>query len=371
MPEPAVPHCGAPTNPARRSGRARAALGPVAMTVLASLTIVFTSAVPAWAHVGGGGPAPSNWRSPVTSVRPAMPGVVLRTVDNGDFVELVNRSRVPVTVLGYDDEPYLRIGPGGVDQNSRSAATYLNRTKDGRTNPPADALDPTATPVWQHVTGEPRYRWHDHRTHWMLTQPPPAVTAAPGRAQDIASWTLNLRYGTAPVTVTGTLSWVPGPSPWPWYALTLGLALAAGAAGWLSRWRGPAAVVVLVLVAADVTDTIGVGLSGGSAADIPIWGAGVWALVALARRRTYAPLLLGLVGTVVAVVSGLGDLGVLSHSQVPFTGPAWLARLCVAAALGLGVGLLAAAWRVSRRDRLPPRPATAAPGRTGLAGAAG
>ncbi|HEY9389344.1 MAG TPA: hypothetical protein VIR27_06175, partial [Mycobacteriales bacterium] len=89
--------------------------------------------------------------------------------------------------------------------------------------------------------------------------------------------------------------------------------------------------------------------------------AGVGAVVALVRRSTVVPLLLGLVGTVVAVISGLGDLGVLSHSQVPFAGPALLARLCVVAALGLGVGLLLAAWRLSRRDR----PVSALPVRGG------
>lgn len=337
-------------NPTRRLAGVCGPLGPAAVTVLAGVAIVLTGATPAWAHVGSGGPSPSNWRSPVTSVHPAMPGVVVRTVDNGDFVELTNQSTVPVTVLGYDGEPYLRIGPGGVDENSRSPATYLNRTRDGRTSPPADA-NPQAAPVWQHVADGTRYRWHDHRTHWMLAQPPPAVTAAPSRAQDIATWTLKLRYGTDPVTVTGELSWVPGPAAWPWYLLALGLALAAGAVGWLPRWRGLAAAVVVALVAVDVTDTVGVGLSSGIAADIPAWAAGVWAVVAVLRRRTYAPLLLGLTGAMVAVVSGLGDLGVLSHSQLPFSGPAWLARLCVAAALGLGVGLLAAAWRVSRRER--------------------
>lgn len=342
----------------RRLGPPWGARASAVAVVLASLVMVVTGAVPAWAHVGGG-PAPSNWRSPVTSVRPAMPGVTVRTVDNGDFVDLTNRSAVTVMVLGYDGEPYLRIGPSGVDQNTHSAATYLNRTRNGRTTPPPDARDPNATPAWQHVTDSPRYRWHDHRTHWMLSQPPPAVTAAPDTTQHIATWALHLRYGDTPVAVSGDLSWVPGPSPWPWYAAVLVLALVGGGVGWLPRWRLATIAVLVALVAVDVTDTVGVGLTGGSAADLPAWAAGIWAVIAVARRRLYAPLLLGLTGAVVAVVSGLGDLGVLSHSQLPFSGPGWLARCCVAGALGLGLGLLLAAWRLSRRHRPTPSRTTA------------
>ena len=227
----------------RSPGLALRSVGSAVLTVLAGLAIVVTGATPALAHVGGGGPAPSNWRSPVTSVQPAMPGVVVRTVDNGDYVEVVNNSPVTVTVLGYDGEPYLRIGPDGVEHNTRSAATYLNRTADGRTTPPADA-DAGAAPVWQHVGDKPSYRWHDHRAHWMLSTPPPAVTAAPSRAQQIATWTVEMRYGTEPVTVTGTLSWVPGPSPWPWYGLAAGL----------GTWVGDPEEGVIVLPTAELLD---------------------------------------------------------------------------------------------------------------------
>ena len=349
------------------SSRSSRRLGSAVVTVLGGLAIVVIGATPALAHVGGGGPAPSNWQSPVTSVHPEMHGVVVRTLDNGDYVELVNNSPVTVTVLGYDGEPYLRIGPDGVEANTRSAATYLNRTADGRTTPPADAGADTA-PAWQHVDDQSRYHWHDHRAHWMLATPPPAVTTAPDRAQQIATWSVDMRYGSEPVTVTGTLSWVPGPSPWPWYGLAVGLALAAAAVGWLPQWRVPAGVAVLVLVAADVIDTLGGGLSGGSVVNLGVWVAGAWAVVALARRSAVAPLLFGLTGTVVAVISGLGDVGVLSHSQVPFAGPAWLARLCVVTALGLGVGLLLTAWRLSRRERPAPLVVATGDGATAPAG---
>lgn len=376
-------------------------VGRIAGVLGLAAVAVGTAATPASAHVGSG-PSPSNWRSEVTSVSPPMPGVSVRTVDNGDLVELVNRSDVTVTVLGYDGEPYLRIGrAGGVEQNTRSAATYLNRTRDGRTEPPPQARDPQAVPDWQPVAREARYRWHDHRIHWMRAEPPPAVRANPSRAQDVSHWTLRFRYGTTPVTVSGTLSWVPPPSPWPWYGLAFGLAALAGAVGWLPASRPPApggagggrtgrrvavpvalavALLVALLLAADVTHAAGEGLSWGSVVDVPAWAAGGLAVVLAIRRSRYTPLVAGLVGAVTAVVDGLGDLGTLRHSQLPFTGPDWLARGCVATALGLGAGLVVAAWRLSRppalipaeadgdRPEAPPGPRTTGAA-TGTAGA--
>src|SRR4029079_7581094 len=62
-----------------------------------------------------------------------------------------------------------------------------------------------------------------------------------------------------------------------------------------------------------------------------------------------------LVGAMIALVSGLSDLSSLSKSQLATIGPYALARAEVAAALGLGVGVvagaLAALWRsVTRPD---------------------
>ena len=74
----------------------------------------------------------------MTALTPALPGVTVRVLQFGDDLELVNRSGTEVVVPGYEDEPYLRIGPDGVWRNQRSPATYINldRYAPGRRCPP-------------------------------------------------------------------------------------------------------------------------------------------------------------------------------------------------------------------------------------------
>lgn len=344
-------------------------VGRFAIVVGVALVVPLAGAGPAWAHTGGGA-EPSNWESPVTRIEPAMPGVDVRTIDNGDFVELVNRSSVEVTVLGYDGEEYLRIGPDGVFENTRSAATYLNTTKDGRTPVPDDAHDPDAPPAWRQVSGEHRYVWHDHRTHWMRDSLPEDVTADSGQPRAVSDWSLTMRYGTSPVTVSGTLSWVPPPSPWPWLGLAVGLAAAGTVLGWARRrWRTVVPSLVAVLVGFDVVhvaaeplpssadhgvDVFATGWNVGPS--VLAWLVGGWAMFAIARARPSGPLAAALVGALVAVLNGAGDLATLTHARLPFAGPDWIARLCVAVAIGLGIAALAVAWRAWRRDQpVPPR----------------
>ena len=64
-----------------------------------------------------------------------------------------------------------------------------------------------------------------------------------------------------------------------------------------------------------------------------------------------------LAGLLVALLGGVSDISALSRSEVPFGFGAGLARLTVAASLGLGFGLavaaglrLAGVWRPSRPE---------------------
>ena len=86
-----------------------------------------------------------------------------------------------MVVLGYDGEPYLRVGPRGVFENRRSPATYLNRSRIPTTKPPKSA-DSSAAPVWHRVSSGTTATWHDHRAHYMGTSEPPAVQRDPSVA---------------------------------------------------------------------------------------------------------------------------------------------------------------------------------------------
>ena len=73
-------------------------------------------------------------------------------------------------MLGYQDEPYLRVGPDGVFENRRSPAVYLNANRRGSTAVPRSA-DPDAEPDWT----------QDLRCHRRpLARPPHPLDGQPG-----------------------------------------------------------------------------------------------------------------------------------------------------------------------------------------------
>lgn len=337
-----------------------AAARRLAALLAAVAGLVIVGAAPASAHAGG--PEPSDWRAVVDSMAPAMPGVDFRLVDLGEQVELANRSGVPVTVLGYDGEPYLRISPDGVEQNERSAATYLNRTRDSRSAVPDTALDPAAPPRWRRVSASPTWRWHDHRTHWMEAELPPSVLDGPGGTVEVSRYQLDFRYGEVPVAVTGRLLWVEPPAPWPWVAGAVVLLGAGIAVGGLRRWRLAVGILLAALVAVDMAHTVADRAVAGALPSIAGWALGGLTVAGLLRGARWSPYTLAMTGAVLAVVDGLGDVTVLAHSQLPGAGPAWLARLAATVAIGLGTGLLAAGWQVWRREHpLPVAPSAGEP----------
>ncbi len=142
---------------------------------------------------------------------------------------------------GYAGEPYLRFSEEGVFQNTRSPAVYLNadRYPDGRV---PDTADPTAEPRWQRVSDDNSYAWHDHRIQWMSRALPPAVEESPDERRRLFDWTVPLEVAGKPVTVAGTLEYVPGTSVTPrWWLLgvLLGLAALGGVAAVILYARRP------------------------------------------------------------------------------------------------------------------------------------
>ncbi|MEZ5248381.1 MAG: hypothetical protein R2713_03905 [Ilumatobacteraceae bacterium] len=115
-------------------------------------------------------PRPTDYRSEVVSISPAIPGLEARIIGGDSFIELTTSGQ-DVLVLGYDGEPYLRFDADGtVSENVRSPARWLNLDRYSETSVPAEA-DATAPPEWEQVGSGGRYAWHDHRTHWMLEIP--------------------------------------------------------------------------------------------------------------------------------------------------------------------------------------------------------
>lgn len=330
-------------------------------------TVVMTS-LPASAHTASG-PRPTNYLTTLGSISPRIPGVTVRVVELGAKLQLTNRTHTDVVVLGYNGDPYLRVGPRGLYENLRSSATYLNRTRAGTTPVPPIATGTGAStpPRWHRISASHTAIWHDHRIHWMGASPPPVVRADPGSVHTIdPQWTVVFRYAARTVVVHGSLSWVPGPNAWPW-AAAVGVLFVSGFLVALRHRRGAIAALV-VLVVVDMGHTISaeaaragtqltktVQFFGDNFVSVVVWLAAALTIWALWRRRTEAIYGILLVGVMVALVSGVTDLSYLWKSQLPAVGPHLLARAAVAVALGLGFGLAAGALLALRRSTRHPR----------------
>lgn len=309
------------------------------------LVFVLGPASPASAHGAASDDAPaSNYRSRVTD-HPPLDGVQLRVIEAGSRVELVNRSDEEVVVEGYDGEPYLRVGPDGVLENSNSPATYLNQDRDGAVAPPAGVGE--GPPRWRRISGERSVRFHDHRAHWMGGDPP-LVRERPDERHMISQWEVPLRVGDRTVKVAGVLEWVPGPSPLGW----VGFAAAIGAAllALVLRRRVLTAIVAVfaITTAAAVLFAVGAWQASSESSfgklpmlTLPVLVATLLAgALSLARaRRSDALVLAAGAACTAALTTALTSGDWLVRSQLPTALPAQLGRAAVASVLGAGAGL--------------------------------
>jgi hypothetical protein len=319
------------------------------------------------ALVAGAGPAaadpprPTDHRSTVTAVTPAVDGVEARIVGGDAFLELRVEEGHEVVVPGYgeDAEPYLRFGPdGSVERNLRSEATYLNEDRQGSVDLPAQA-DREAEPEWETVAEDGTYAWHDHRIHWMGGSRPPG--AEPGDV--VQSWTVPLTVDGEPVEVTGELVLVARVSPVPWIALA---AAGAGIVAVLGR-RHPLVPTSAVAVAAAGALLVGWAqfsvAPAGSGANplvvaVPLIGLVAAALGVAFRTRAAGPVA-ALAGAAAVVGWGILRIDVLWMPVLPTDLPAGLDRAVTALAVGVATAAAAViVWTGGLALGLPP----AAPG---------
>jgi hypothetical protein len=306
---------------------------------LAALAIVVLHAAPAAADP----PRPSDYRSDVSAVDPASPGVQAEIVGGDAFLHLTVDGH-EVIVLGYGGEPYLRFDKDGrVERNKRSSATYLNESRNAKVDLPPQA-DNDAEPVWEQIADGGSYAWHDHRVHWMGEGRPPGVE--PGDV--VQDWTVKTTVDGRPGTITGTLVLEARVSPLPW--LLIGLAGAAVVVA-LGRRRPAAVAPWAVLLAAAGAVVVGTGqyrvAPAGSGVNpllvvVPAFAVGAGAAGAVLRRRPLgAPLTLAAAAAVIGW--GFLRLDVLWKPVLPTNLPYALDRSVTALALGLalaGAGLI-------------------------------
>jgi hypothetical protein len=269
------------------------ATGAVVLTLVAMLG----TAPPAWAHAGG--LSPTGVRSVVLGVSPAVPGLTVRTIEDG------------ARLLVRNGTGALLVIPPGEGQ-----------------------ADPVSVPA-----GESR-TWIDGRATSLGRDIGSAATAR---------WSMAMEMGAEPVTVTGEFTAEPAPAALPWWAATAGIGAAVFVLA--RRARQPnvlLAVAGLVTVLASVVHVVGVTLAVQSA---PLWGAFldatgigllVWPMVAMAAFAALRGKAVGVLavcaGAGLSVVFILSDVTEFHYGVLPFAGPADLSRLLVALVLGVGSG---------------------------------
>ncbi|EXG80261.1 hypothetical protein [Cryptosporangium arvum] len=355
-------------------------------TVVTLLAVVVAlllgTAAPARAHGADAKPEATDYRTAITAVTPSTDDVTVHVIENGARLELRSDTTQDVEVRGYSGEPYLKISADGVWTNTRSPATWINATADGKSPVPASArVDTAAAPQWQKVSSERVVRWHDHRSHWMSTSPPPAVTAAPASSHRLASWTVALVVAGTPTTVSGTLDYEPPPTPTLWWAAVV-LAAAALFAVTYFWGRRPAARLLVagalgVAALAELADAVGrtivAGSTGFGVVTGVLTGQGVGLLVSLAalaaavvtiRGTDAGPFALAFAGVCLALLGGLPDYETFAHAvpAVPWPGP--VARLLTTALLGFSLGAALSGWWWLLQARRDARSAPAANGTT-------
>lgn len=306
---------------------------------------------------------PTNYRSTVESLDPAT-GFTAEIIGGDAFVRLSCDAGLDLVVLGYEGEPYIWFQRDGtVAVNQRSPATYLNDDRYAAVTLPPDA-DAEAEPVWEPVSSNGTWSWHDHRTHWMARSVPGVVAEAQAVGDDradvpIFDWTLPLVVDGEEGAVTGRLVWTPAGSVVPWVLLAIaaaGLVLLAG----LRRSRLALAAVALAAAAAVIAGlgafvaqpadvrTVGVDLIG------PVIALGL-SLFAL-WRASGSPTAVLRVGVVAAAALGAWAwlrIGVLQHPLLPTVLPYWFDRVVTASSLGVATGAIAGLLVASGRGEAP------------------
>lgn len=318
---------------------------PLQRLVIALAVAVGVVALPGVAHADPAGP--TDYRTTITSIRPATDAFRV-SVEGGDaFLRITVEPGHEVVVLGYDDEPYLRILPDGViEQNRRSYATYYNAERYGRTDVP-DVVDNAAEPDWERIGDGGAWAWHDHRAHWMGTEPP--IGLEPGAS--LPPQVVPVVVDGVPVEIEVRITLAEEPSRVPVaFGLVIGLGVAV-----LGILLGPATTGLVMLLLAAAALVVGaaqyVSLPAETGRLLTWWLLPAVAVVAICiaiatyGRSRFALLGLTAIAAAQVLVWGFRRRSGLSRAILPTELPAGFDRFVTAAALAGSAVILVATIR--------------------------
>lgn len=166
----------------------------VAVIAVATALAVGPAATPASAHTGDGLTQPV-----LAQVSPLPSGVTVQVAYSVSYELLVgNPTPQAVTFLADSGEPFLRIGPAGVEGNFASPTFYASNAPEGLSQfPPEAKPGPDVTPVWRKISAQPEWGWYDHRLHPTVSYVPPAIIRA-AKPAVLGTWRIPFRIGDGP-----------------------------------------------------------------------------------------------------------------------------------------------------------------------------
>ena len=274
---------------------------------------------------------PGNTRSVVTEISPTTSAIEVSIVGVDAFVKMKVQLGHSAEVIGYDEEPYLRIDEKGrVFENSWSPTTVINQTRYGTGSTIPTNYVSTDAPTWRQIASNGEAIWHDHRVHWMSPLKP-AVVNDDGLVQD---WQIDMTVDGTVTAVLGNLYVEDAPGSWWWL-----LVIPAGASVFLMKKRlhhvalagVSAALVVLGVVQyfslpSPARDTPSLIALGGVAL--------LLVLVAITVRSEEFVAAFSTAAGVAIVVAIALHRNQMNHRFVPGMGDAWSVRVILPIALG-------------------------------------
>lgn len=168
----------------------------------AVVAFALTTAGPAAAHAGD--PTLVTRLRGVTPALPDQVSVVLRTTIADELV-VTNPTSIPLVVLDPDGTEFLRVSASGVQGNEASPYFHLTAVPpDVRFAVPPSARA-GAAPVWVPLSAASTWAFFDPRMSPANLQVPVGGRQEVEDVEEVAAWSVPLRYGDQPVSVEGAL----------------------------------------------------------------------------------------------------------------------------------------------------------------------
>jgi len=172
--------------------RLASALAATVLSIgLATGLAVGPGAAPASAHAGDG-----LAQVVIGQISPLPPGITIQVVYSVNYELLVgDKTPQPITFLADSGEPFLRVGPAGVEGNFASPTFYASNAPEGLSHYPDQAKPgPDVTPIWRKISAEPEWGFYDHRLHPAVSYVPPAIIKA-NKPAVLGTWRIPFRIG--------------------------------------------------------------------------------------------------------------------------------------------------------------------------------